>query len=465
MLDRHPYMLRELQIMATSAKPEQHANLIRRISRDTTGSSRSSRGFNKSGDDGSQVSDFDPDNEAIISTKRIDDYVQQLPELRTSAKKFSRIAPKGEPIDLQLNEDFAINTSAIGRAFPDFSQGPSTEDNSMSIEIGRGLSHDERDRVGADLRRDDSILNSQLDLDNSLDLSLPTIDGYRVTRTPPLNSKSTRSRFSAKEEGRDALSIQHRRPSNLRNEISVSAAKTKDYGSSDSAKGSGDHGPSLAAMHARLQDENDRSSVHDARPPTIDITVKSTRFGQTKGKSERELGDSLPTKFSSTHGLQRGQKSPKHDHVALSTVIPQGTQQSFMLPDMPNISELISGVFEDGTPVFSRHGKSRSTRIGSRKKHKPAFTGVDEIPIPEEEQAIFLSLKLLQDKVSILERTNAEAQNLIEDLQLKNNQLLAEQSSRRRVSHRSDSALGSTDSEVAEEVSSKRKVAIEKNRK
>ena len=139
-----------------------------------------------------------------------------------------------------------------------------------------------------------------------------------------------------------------------------------------------------------------------------------------------------------------------------------------MLPDLPNISELVSGVYEDGTPVFSRHGKSRASRFFSasgQTSKRQDYVGVNEIPLPADEQAIFLSLKLLQDKVATLEKTNAEAENAIQDLQQKNRVLEVEKIDRRRAP-RNDSALAITDSDGGNEIGgSQRKLMIEKNRK
>ena len=441
-----------------STKSHNHANLIREMSRDITGDSRSSSRSASSVDKLSATSDFDPENEAIMSTKRVDDYVQRLPPLPTNTHNYSRFAPKQGYAEPVPEQDFAIDTSAIDRAFPDFSQGPSSEDDSMSIEIGRGVQAEHKGSAEADLQLDQSILDAQHHPESSLEFTLPTIDGYQVTRTPPLNSKPTRISSHSRGQGGQ------RRASNLRNEVSVPATKSKDCGSSDSAKGSGEHGPSLAAMHARVREENDLSYADYAKQSTVGLNVKSTRFGQAKEQKKRVLSGHLPTRFSSSHGL-RSAKLPKNEQQPDDKDgLQQVTQQSFAIPDMPNISELISGVFEDGTPVFSRHGKSRPSRADQRSHKKPTFAAVEEIPVPEEEQAIFLSLKLLQDKVSVLERNNAEAQTTIEDLQQQNAQLQTERSTKRQSSRRADSALGSTDSEGGDEMNSQRKFTIEKDR-
>ena len=140
-----------------------------------------------------------------------------------------------------------------------------------------------------------------------------------------------------------------------------------------------------------------------------------------------------------------------------------------VLPDMPNMSEMLSGVFEDGTPVFSRNGRSRLSRNTSGREINDGNgpLTVNEVPVPDDEQAIYLSLQLLQDKVSVLERHNAEAENSVKELQQRNRELEAERLGGRRASHRSDSAIGMTDSDGGDEVASGngRKSAIERNSK
>jgi len=77
------------------------------------------------------------------------------------------------------------------------------------------------------------------------------------------------------------------------------------------------------------------------------------------------------------------------------------TQQSFLLPQMSDLSELISGHPGDATR-FSR----KRTPKGFSKTHKP----LESIPVPHDERAILMAMKLLQDKVEALEGSKAEAE-------------------------------------------------------
>ena len=458
--------------MAQSTSSQHRAQLIREMSKDMNRTRHSSGSSGQSQGAASPeptVSDFDPENEAIMSTRQLDNNSHQLPELRASAQKYSRFArPESRP-----EPDFAINTSAIGRAFPDFSQGStSSDDGSLSIEIGRGGKRATSGTIGKLGRSREYSSNAQLSLDgDSMDFSAPMIGNYEVIGTPPLRQHQASKKTD--EIARDSLrrDAQLRQASALQKgglEPSPPPAKTKDYGSEESRKGSGESRRTLASMHARVRDANDLSRISDERPPTVDLTARNTRFGSTKTQ-QTAFNDALPTRFSSTQGLSNGLASSKKQKSQKISTPNQGTQQSFMLPDLPNISELVSGVYEDGTPVFSRHSKPRASRFASGTTQVnstgPSYAGVDEIPVPADEQAIFLSLKLLQDKVATLEKNNAEAENTIEDLEHKN-RALEDEKSQRKISHRSDSALGTTDSDGGYETGSgQRKLLIEKNRK
>ena len=456
--------------MADSPNSQGRAQLIREMSKDmkkTRSSSESSRRSKNPLSPEPTTSDFDPENEAMISTRQLDSNSQHLPELHVGASKSSRYTRSLEP-------DHAINSSTIGRAFPDFSQGgTSSEDDSASIEIGRGFQkRSSRGTIGKLGRSREYSSNAQVSLEeDSIDLSVPMIDNYEVTTTPPFKQRQASKKNEDGIHGYCRPETHARKPSALHkkvNDPSPPPAKTKDYGSGDSRKGSGESRPTLASMHARIRDENDQSRVSDERPPTIDLTVRNTRFGNTKSLQPPSQG-TLPTRFSSAQTLLNS-VAPLNKQKLQNLGTPnQGTQQSFMLPDLPNISELVSGVFEDGTPVFSRHSKPRASRFATATPYKNdtgrEYAGVGEIPVPDDEQAIFLSLKLLQDKVATLERSNAEAVITIDELQQRNRTLENEKSDRKRPAQ-SDSALGTTDSDGSHDVGrSQRKLLIEKNRR
>ena len=456
---------------------EQRAQLLRELSQDlnrTRNSSASTRFSQGTVSRDITTSSFDPENEALVSTRQIDNSAQKLPELRASAQKHNRFSQQPPQSEL----DYAIDTSALGRAFPDFTQGgSSSDDGSMSIEIGRGL----RKGSGAAIGKLGGSTRSPAtsNRDDSFDFSAPMVSNHRGTNTPPLVNPKTRKNNIA-GQSTPVGDSQVRKSSGLRNEIrepTPPVTKTKDYGSGSSRQGS-ENRQSLAAIHARVRDENDTSYIEEDRPPTIDLTTRSSRFISGKHQN-REQRKPLPGKFSSKQNFS--QSTPQYEATTTATQRPNakglptsnhGTQ-SIVLPDMPNVSELVSGVFEDGTPVFSLSGKPRSSRFTSGSRTQRRLTtrlthsAINEIDVPDDEQDIYLSLQILQDKVDQLERNRGEAEVAMGELQERNRVLEAEKAGQQRR-QRSDSAIGLTDggSDAGDEMSGRqRKQLIEKNRK
>jgi len=120
-----------------------------------------------------------------------------------------------------------------------------------------------------------------------------------------------------------------------------------------------------------------------------------------------------------------------------------------MLPDLPNITELVSGVRKDGTPVFNRTTKPRSRFTSGTYNPRPAdHAPVDGMPIPDDEKAIYASLTLLKDRVAELEMAKSEAQKRAEEYEDEIIDLRSQLQTERR---RPDSALGSDDESRAQE--------------
>jgi hypothetical protein len=446
--------------MSISPDASHRARLIREMSRDLNRSNRSgsyAMGSDHGSIPDSTISDFDPDNEALMSTRQLDNTTNRLPELRASAKKFGR---RNNP-----EVDFVMNTSAIEKAFPDFSMpGSSSDEGSDSIEIGRGgrkvgkgASH------GLGASREFSSNTPFTVGDDSIRSSKAIIGSFEVLSTPPArprmplgadignlkpNTQTKRTISSQKE---------NQRPS-------PPPAKTSDYVSNSNKSNSSRERRTLAEIHARVTSEDDGSLVSEERPPTVNLTAKSSRFVSARNRQASGAsgaGESIPSKFTTTEdflqgltqgtGAARNPQNPQTARAASSHTAAAGaTQQSFLLPDLPNLSELVSGVFNDGTPVFSRSGKPRSRFTSSNfprgnGKNKPDHVPIESIPVPDEERALLVSLRLLQDKVAGLENDKAEAEKRAEELKAENGVLKAQKTERERFK-RSDSALGMADS-------------------
>jgi len=196
---------------------------------------------------------------------------------------------------------------------------------------------------------------------------------------------------------------------------------------------------SLAQVHAKVSE--DESSLLEERPPTVTLASdRSRRWGGNSRNRQAPLN---------TDGAMDA--SPRFNTTPRSrpSTAQNPTAQSFILPDLPNLTELVSGVFEDGTPVFSKTAPPRS-RFGPSGKggngRQPAHIPIHCVPIPQDEKAIISGLQLLQDKVALLENECAEAEKKIEEQELEIIELKTAAQIREGI-RRSDSGLGSTDGE------------------
>ena len=262
----------------------------------------------------------------------------------------------------------------------------------MSIEIGRGgkrrAEHD-------------------LDVSSNMVFNFGSDGQYEVTGTPPARPRAT----SRKSDG--AL----RREAAVRNATNSAKAGTK---------------------HRSLSEQLSRMSVDDPSQQTATLNnSRNTRFTRSRQPSAiMEL--SPPSRFTAPAST-----TPRRSAVNNPTVQSANyTANSFMLPDLPNITELVSGTRKDGTPVFNRNNRSRS-RFTSATYHqlRTEHATIENVPIPDEEKAVYASLQLLQDKVAQLETSKAEVECRAQGWESEVIELRAQLESERR--HSPDSGLGS----------------------
>lgn len=321
------------------------------------------------------ISDFLDNDDVLQSTQhRLEDYTtntlpqQQLPNIRSTAKKQGqwRMLPSERPIP---------DTSMVAKEFQDFDQ--TSEQDDISIEQGRGHRSN---------RSTPAKVNSTFNFDSIYDMTPPSTKSRRpnLGQSGSLRRDAALRRASRSEFDHNASP----RPASMRNSP-TNPAKSKRT--------------SLAQSHAKVSE--DESSLMEQRPPTVSLQAKSTRWG---GPRSREHSLNLDG---------AGDTARSRPNTAQT-----GTAQSFMLPDIPNLTELVSGVFQDGTPVFSKNTPARSRFTAPNKKgpgrRQPNYLPVDSVPIPDEEKAIFASLQLLQERVAQLETERAEAEKKVEEQEL-----------------------------------------------
>lgn len=354
--------------------------------------------------------DFFNHESVLMSTQhRIEDDTNTLPQyprIRSTAKKVGSW-------QMNRSEQPGPDTSMVNKQFNDFDHSISDEDD-ISIEQGRGGSRINRNTPAG---VNSSLFNSLYDM------------------TPP--SGRSRKSYPA-ETGSLRRDAQIRRAS--RNEIETASPRPTSKRMS------------LAQSHAKISEAE--SSIMEERPPTLTLQAKSTRWGNPRSRQTSLQLDGVAENTGRANDTLRSRPATSQT----------GTAQSFMLPDIPNLTELVSGVFQDGTPVFSKTTPARSRfaapNNGRASKRKPNYIPVDSVPIPDEEKAIFASLHLLQERVTQLEHERAEAEKRLEEQEVEIIELRASAQSHERT-QRPDSGLGSTDGEG----SGKSTWKVEKTRK
>ncbi|KAH8700242.1 hypothetical protein BGW36DRAFT_337616 [Talaromyces proteolyticus] len=369
----------------------------------------------------STVSDFDPEHEAMVSTRQLDNS-DKLPEIPTRLR--------GRTNSLDLEPDYTVDTSTINRAFPQFSEVESSgedETDDFSIEIGRGVKKQHR---GDDSR------NSMMSIDNpSLRSSSPAIKlDYPATSTPPRSALRNSKRVSEGSNLRKDAQI--RRASQMQKEnIDPQPSRPKH-----SAGASGEARRTLSEMHVRARETYDGSYIGDERPKSMPVNTRNTRFANVPSQIAAAV-DSATRDAQGKESRRSKQFAPSNPPANPTYTIDTGTHQSFLLPDLPNISELVSGVYEDGTPVFTRHPKPRTTRFVSPPVEDAEVSQpqghllLEAVPIPEDEKALFVSLKLLQDKVADLEFAKSETEKKLDDVRKENHLLRSEKARRQKEYH------------------------------
>lgn len=259
-----------------------------------------------------------------------------------------------------------------------------------------------------------------------LPFSLGPGDNYKITGTPPLKARSSEKISALHQKNDFGRSTSHKE--------NVDPLAKTTYISGSSSKGSHNGRQTLGDAHARVEsDESVQLGV--ARPQPAGNPTRSTRF--TKNPTQPPTGASDAKLGRLDQAAQIGLPMDSAGN---------GTYQSFVLPDMQNLTELVSGVRQDGTPLFSRSSKPRSrfaTPSQSRRKSsgRHSHIAIESVPIPADEKALYLSLQLLQEKVASLEKEKAESERRRDDYELEVLQLkskLEEQEMFQR-----DSGLGS----------------------
>ncbi|KIW04247.1 uncharacterized protein PV09_04552 [Verruconis gallopava] len=209
---------------------------------------------------------------------------------------------------------------------------------------------------------------------------------------------------------------------------------------------------------SNLRKEAQLRRASSTRVPTNTRSTKENVMAQHDNQDAR----SRPTRFASrtvsanNDTYQRPLAGTPQRANGTPRGVANSTVQSFLLPEMPNLTELFGGSIK-GTPMLSRGLPNR--RVTPANPGPGNYIPVSSVPIPEEEKAILHSLQILKERLEQVEQEKAEADHRIEEYEIQVSELQAQLDAHASL-RRSDSALGSSDGEAVG--SSKNKWKIEK---
>lgn len=281
---------------------------------------------------------------------------------------------------------------------PSIHNSDQEQQHSMSIEMGRGVKRGARHDLEEDLSS-----NAPLSFGNDDSM-------YEVVDTPPRRPQTT-----------------------LRKEAAVRRA-TDTARANDALKRSSNSVKPRAVSDNVQQQQNLGSPQHTATVNAFD--VRGSRFTGSRQVSAHVT--SVPTRFTAQRGLEYSNQTATAISATYNT---SQTNQSFLLPDLPNINELVLGVRKDGTPAAKRTSRSRFTSA-SYKPQTLSHIPVKGVAVPDDEKAIYASLQMLKDRLTQLEMENSEAHRRAEQYEAEAINLRSQADVGTR---RPDSGLGSDD--------------------
>ena len=363
-------------------------------------------------------SSIDPnDDNLMMSTRHNFDEDSLLPKMRSNAQRYGRYNPS-EPQP-------RITTSAAYRHFHDFDQ-EELSDEVPSVEIGRGHK-----------RSTHNTPSKPHDSDLAMNIGNSSL--WEVTGTPPIER---RPRPSAKKN--DGIERGSLRRDAQKRAASINY-KSAEVNLSSLGRPSARASPGKAVLqdrrrsYAQVSPEEDDSFYYGGRPdqnadaPTT--TTKNTRLGSRSA-------------FAATAAPIASVTPQRATAFGTPRSAPNATLDSFALPDIPNMTELVSGFHTDGTPIFPRSGKARSKYTSRRASAPlPNFIPVESVPVPEEEKKIIASLQLLKEKMADMEREKEETDLKIDEYEQEILRLRDELETQERL-RRTDSGLGPSDGEA-----------------
>ncbi|KAK3942110.1 hypothetical protein QBC46DRAFT_448005 [Diplogelasinospora grovesii] len=320
-----------------------------------------------------------------------------------------------------------LNTSAIARAFPEWSGLLSKDTATISRNIDFTLPIDEA--LKENLPPPPEYTEENITLEPTGDAFDPKQKRARAEMQPRVENESDCSTILSRTPSRPRLNTRRSRFANAQAEATTTAPMSEPEATNK---------PSLQDMVSKIRTAQQSSKNQQPQPP-LDMTPMR--------KQPRPM-ETLQPDNTSTFQFQQQQQSltpaaAANNHTGISP-----TGRSFFLPPFRHLPDWTSGTLKfsamrNGVPVFVKSGRSRVAQLGQPADDHGALHAVD---MPEEDEQIFVSMDKLQEEVRELHDHDAMLQREAEKLQREVNQLQAELK-RFKTRKGSDSAIGSDSDE------------------
>ncbi|OTA68768.1 hypothetical protein K449DRAFT_387086 [Hypoxylon sp. EC38] len=345
------------------------------------------------------------------STRRLDDMSINLP---------SQAAIRGTRTPQPPS--FNINTSALGRAFPEWNRW-----NPSGTEHDKDMSDTASD--GAAQSNGKENVTPQRSPNSSV-IATPRAEVSERDKIETGKGQSTTSRGTLRTRAQMQPRVQTESECSL--DLSEPVAQPQH---------------DLEEHGARPRVPTPNAARGSKRRGNVTALLETLKTAQTKQAEAREqsVRQSSPASQSSVQPRNAArihmERQAGISHVA-SPITPNQTARSFFLPNFSYINDFLSGTLRlsslrNGMPVFVKHGRVHDRESSNSPDH---HVDVEAIDIPEDEERIFVSLDKIKDEIHTLkehdELVSKQAEQLQEEIELLHMQIA-------KYKSRKDSAMGS----------------------
>ncbi|KAI5296226.1 hypothetical protein KEM52_005019 [Ascosphaera acerosa] len=350
--------------------------------------------------------DFKPDSVAAIPTKRA------AQPLHGQDQDGLATVPEMTEDDL----DYRIDTSVIEQNLPHISSAEENDedaDDDMSVEVGRGGKpfagvEDSRDTMMS-LEESQIILSPIIKPRSAAPVAAPVLQNRTNRKGLATSHKENLRKDAAVRRAGLASTKEREKPGFGGRDSTANNHTTTNRNTSARVANKGQR-RTLADVHEKIRDAYDGSYLSDERPQPRNIAAsKVTRF--SKHQLPNPTANIKEAVALAAAGANRKMSADRRSGGnSTNTVTDTQTRLSFVLPDVENLSELVSGIMDTG----SRHAKPRATRFAASQagREPQRYATLGSVPIPDDEKVVFASLRHLQEQVAALRADRGRLEEL-----------------------------------------------------